>query len=314
VHDSRKPTWLSGPVEVLGAVPYLLGFHPTDSIVTVLLQRGGRVVGGSRHSLCLPHQQIVDDVRTVISQRGITALVVVGYGPPSTRAAVNAVGEALHRDLPVPGRFLVSGGRCYCLRKGCGCLPEEGLAFDPQSTAYAAQAAVDGQVALPSRDAVVALAAADVVAQQQVQAALDSLPPWRMSTLAELMDAAQQGRRLDDQQMAELATMLREGPDRDDAWQATGGDMWQRDLWLDVTRRVPDAYVARPAALAAWCAWRRGEHTVAHAAIDRILDAGGMDMLAVIIMQLLENNVDPQRIPWPLSAGVALPNLGEPEW
>jgi hypothetical protein len=314
VTDFDEPTVLSAPSEVLGMVPYLLGFHPADSIITVLLKPGGRVIGCSRHSLHLPPQEIIDDLRAVIGERGITALVVAGYGPPSARAAVTGVSDALHRDLPVHGRLLVSDGRCYCLREGCGCLPEGGIAFDAHSTAYAAQAAVDGQVALPTREDVVTLAAPDSGAQHRVQAAIDQLPPWRMCTLAELMGVAQRGGRLDDRQVAELAEMLRCGPDGHDAWQATGGSMWQRDLWLDVTRRVPDAYVARPAALAAWCAWRRGEETVAQAAIDRILDAGSFDLVAAITMLLLENHADPDRIPWPMPAGSLLPDPGQQGW
>jgi hypothetical protein len=77
--------------------------------------------------------------------------------------------------------------------------------------------------------------------------------------------------------------------------------MWQRDLWLDVTRRVPEQYVAAPAALAAWCCWLRGECTLALAAVQRVVAVDPHYTLAHLIVTGLQAGVPARELVghWP---------------
>jgi hypothetical protein len=309
VTDSDAPIKVYSTVDSLGLVPYLLGFHPQDSVVAMLLHEGGRVDCCCRYDIAAPAAHVVTELREVILQRDIASVAIVGYGPMSARALVTQIIDTLNADLPVTGRILVSGGRYYCLRAGCDCTPDEGTPFDPRATAGAAIATMQGKVALPTRDDLLALTNPDPAAQQRTRAAINRLSASSRPVVAELMGLAEQGIRLDDEQIAALAVALRAGPERELAWRATDGEMWQRDLWLDVTRRVPDSHVNRPAALAAWCAWRRGEGTLALAAVCRIQRHQGLDLLAQLSLMLVREHVDPRQFPWPLPAGASLADL-----
>jgi len=308
--DFDAPIRLYSAADGLGIVPYLIGFHPQDSVVTLLLHPGGRVIGCVRHDIDAPVAHIVAELRQLIPQKNITALAIVGYGPMSERGTLTQIIDTLNADLPVTGQLLVSGHRYHCLRPGCDCTPADGTPFDPTATAAAATATMQGKVALPSRDDLLALTDPDPAAQQRTRAAIDRLPGDNGApVVTELMGLAQRGIRLDDEQMAELAVALRHGPQREQAWLATDGQTWQRDLWLDVTRRVPDSHVTRPAALAAWCAWRRGEETLALAALRRVQSADGLDLLAQLTLLLVREHFDPRDLPWPLPAGTSLADL-----
>ncbi len=84
-------------------------------------------------------------------------------------------------------------------------------------------------------------------------------------------------------------------------WGRADGRIWQRDLWLDLTRRVPQAYVTAPANLAAWCAWRLGNMVLAGAALNRAAQASPGDPMTQIITQLVQAVKPPHEITWPPS-------------
>src|SRR5205085_11746500 len=94
---------------------------------------------------------------------------------------------------------------------------------------------------------------------------------------------------------------LRRRPVREAAWLKTSTHMWQRNLWLDLTRRVPEPYVTAPAALAAWCAWMRGESTLALAAARRAAAVNPDDMTTPIVVAANQSKLSPaDLIPvWP---------------
>src|SRR5690349_19587406 len=100
-HRSEAPTLsLSYPADALAAIPYLLGFHPTDSVV-VLAIRGRHAVLAARHDLPpggAPEPApaagdsaaagpgatvagLVAHLAAAVRQQSATAAIVVGYGP-----------------------------------------------------------------------------------------------------------------------------------------------------------------------------------------------------------------------------------------
>ncbi|NHW87862.1 DUF4192 family protein, partial [Escherichia coli] len=82
---------------LIAAVPYLLGFHPADSIVVVALS-GKRIVFAARGDLpgdTDPYEP-GRHIAAVTARQGADAATVVGYGPAArVTPAVDAVRAAL---------------------------------------------------------------------------------------------------------------------------------------------------------------------------------------------------------------------------
>ncbi len=144
------------PADLIAAVPYLLGFHPTDSIVVVALS-GKRIVFAARGDLpgdADPYEP-GQHIAAVTARQGADSATVVGYGP-ATRVtpAVAALAEA---GLAVLDALRVTDGRWWSyLCTEPECCPPEGTRYDPQSSAVPAAAVFAGQVALPDRAALAA--------------------------------------------------------------------------------------------------------------------------------------------------------------
>ncbi|MFC7244772.1 DUF4192 domain-containing protein [Catellatospora aurea] len=145
--------------DLLGYVPYLLGFHPADSVV-VLGLADRRIGVAARADLGRPRPETVRRLSRLLTAAGrgsaaITSVVLVGYGPDPTAADVTrSVANALDaRGYHVREVLLHAGERYHCLQ--CDeCTPPGGAPFDPSTTAAAAIATYEGLVAQPDRAAV----------------------------------------------------------------------------------------------------------------------------------------------------------------
>ena len=223
-------------------------------------------------------------------------------GPADTADTIKAAATIISAKVPVYATVLVTGNKFFCLCGKDGCPATGGIGFDPQETVAAAALTMHGQVALPSRDAFVALVAPDPVAHASIGAAIAELSPTGSrdrAVLKSLMRQAAQGNRLTDDQVADLVVRLRRPSTRIMAWLASDGQMWQRDLWFDVTRRAPDAYVSTPANLAAWCAWRQGTTVLAEAALNRAAHVDPNNVMTQTISRLVQAHASPHDIAWP---------------
>src|SRR6266545_1771139 len=78
---------IGSPEEVLAAIPYLLGFHPTRSLVVIGARPpSGRVHASFRYDLPDPPQggyasEIAAHAADVLVGNHMTVAVVAGYGP-----------------------------------------------------------------------------------------------------------------------------------------------------------------------------------------------------------------------------------------
>ncbi|WP_306211091.1 DUF4192 domain-containing protein [Actinoplanes sp. RD1] len=299
--------------EVLGLVPYLLGYHPKESVVAIFLDAVQDVACVSRLDLTAPAAVAVHEWSRVSAQQPAGAVLLIGYGPRDAGAQVTVVADGLAAHAPVVEVLLVTEGRFFCLR--CPCGDASGVVFDPAATAVAARATLAGRVALGSRDQLIALTAADPLEQIRLSAVLaqpsagaDEPGP----VLAYGLEVAADGQRLPDEQAAQLLRLLRHRTVRDLAWEATGDLMWQRDLWLDLTRRAPAGHIAAPASLAAWCAWQRGEHTLASAAVDRALADDPGYLIAQLLDHALRHGLRPQQLFPHLAPDGGVATAGDP--
>ncbi|MDG4804071.1 DUF4192 domain-containing protein [Micromonospora sp. WMMD980] len=149
------------PADLVAAVPYLLGFHPADSVVVVAV-RGRRVVFAARGDLPEPGSDPGPAARhlaRVVVRQDADAATVIGYGPAArVTGAVDAVGGALDEaGVIVLDALRVTDGRWWSyLCDEPACCPADGTPYDPAASQVSAAAVFAGQVALPDRAALAA--------------------------------------------------------------------------------------------------------------------------------------------------------------
>jgi len=318
---------VSSPAELIAAVPYLIGFHPADSIAVVAV-RGKKVVFAARHDL--PERELPADlawadaaeVASVVASQGVTAATVIGYGEPARVAPTTfRVAEALSRaNVPVLDQLRVTDGRFWsylCTERGC--CPDEGRPCLPADSAIAAAATYTGAVALPDRAALVdqiapacgpEQAAATVRAERRLAALCDResheagfVRQVRRAGRAAVREAERRyrsGKRLTDDEVAWLGVLLVHLPVRDYAWERTGDEPWWVGLWTTVLRRVEPMYVPAPACLLSFAAWRTGHGALARAAVDRAFAEEPQYAMASLLGDLLQLGVHPRAVAsWP---------------
>lgn len=303
---------LRDPADVAAAVPYLLGFHPSDSLVVIGL-RGGEAAMVQRWDLDRDADGLAAAMAQTLRPSGPHAVLLAGFGPAYlVRPVVRRLRDIL--PIPVHAAVRVADGRCFC--ELCdACTPPGGVPYDVKESRVAAQATVAGLSALPDRAALadlvapvggseaIAMTAAVARADERLRELLDAArgpaDPAGVNALREqgflavddAFAAARQGRRLDDDQVAWLTILLHSLPVRDRAWQSTDHERWQVDLWTDLTRRAEPALVAPCASLLGFAAWRAGNGPLAGVALERALRCDPDYSLAQLIWEALFNGV-----------------------
>lgn len=182
---------LRSPADIVAAVPYLLGFHPSDSLTVVAL-RGNQVMFAARHDL--PDPDTVDTdfqaearhVATIVARQDADSATVIGYGP-ATRVtpAVTVLADALRRaGVTVIDELRVTDGRFWSYRcQELSCCPPEGTVYDTSTSAVAAAATYAGQVALPDRQALADQVAPVIGAERDAMTAATARALRRLAAL-----------------------------------------------------------------------------------------------------------------------------------
>ena len=309
------------PAELIATLPFVIGFHPADSIVIVGVH-GKTIVFAARHDLPAPGTPAAEVRRdaavaaTMVAGQGVTGTAILGYGVPErVTPTVLRVAEALERaGLQVLDQLRVTDGRYWsyhCLDPDC--CPDEGWECLPPHSSIAAAATFSGAVALPDREALAAQLAT-VPSPAPSGAALkrlESLTGHGVDFGGEVRRAGrvavrgaerryQAGKTLTDQEVAWLGALLAYLPIRDYAWGRTGEEDWWVALWTDVLRRVEPAYAPAPACLLAFAAWRNGSGPLARVALERAVAVDPGYSMAGLIDEMLNLALHPQALNgWP---------------
>jgi hypothetical protein len=327
--------------DLIAFVPYLLGFHPTDSLVIVAM-RHRRVIFGARADLPGPRSSVIeivgaaDQLAEIVARQRARAVTVLGYGPEDQ---VNRIMSAARKSLACAGlevldALRVTGDRYWSYTcQSPECCPPEGTPFDLTTSEVTAEAALAGEVAFPDRTALarsvapvggltrISMRQATDRAAEELAGLIRAAPSSDLLAGRAVREAGEAAvkaaldrhrrreERLTDDEMAWLTLLLSHIPVRDFAWEHTGSAEWHLTLWTDALRRAEPELVPAPASLLAFAAWRSGNGPLARVAVERALHADPSYSFALLIDDVLCSGVDPSRLDgWPEMRGADKPS------
>ena len=275
---------LTAPSDVLAVVPYLLGFHPQDSVV-VLLVRRGRVALTARVDVVPPEiaGELAADIGQLADQHGASELILVGYGGHAAEVRELLANLAELLEPYGLGDVLYADGRLWwSLWCTASCCPPEGTPYDLSTHAIAATAVYAGLCCRSDREALAAEITGPLEVEQdalrllttEVRAEIGELDgAGRCDLMATLVRAAVAGRdQLDDHACALLAVLAHDTHVRDIAWSLISAELAEQHqrLWRQVVARTVPPYEAAPICLLGLAAWIGGDGALMNCCIERI--------------------------------------------
>ncbi|MBT2233218.1 DUF4192 domain-containing protein [Nonomuraea sp. NEAU-A123] len=308
---------INRPADLLAAVPYLLGFHPSDCFLMAAID-DSRLAGLARFDLPDGSEDIARVARSctdVLRRQSIPSAVLIGYGPGQR---ITPTMDSVCDALAIEGLEVVEMLRCEDGRYwsyACsdpGCCPPEGVPYDVTSHPIAATAVANGAVAFPSRDALVDLLApvtghereemreATALARARAHALLETKEDtyWFIEGLRHVgacFDHVDAGRPIPADEVAWLGVLLTGILVRDIALTFAAKRDYDvcRQFWTEVTRRVEPAYAPAPATNLAALALEAGDGVLARIAANRALDADAGYRFATMISYALDIGMTP---------------------
>jgi hypothetical protein len=323
---------ISKPADLLGIVPYRLGFHPSESLVVFCLEgrrRRDKLV--MRVDLVEPRhdEELVDHVASRIEHAKTSDALVVVY----TEADDDSHGLArarlvrwLRRRLRESGiglldALLVRDGRWWSyLCNDRTCCPTVGTPLPAEPTAaaisYAAETVAQGGAVLPDRAALVRsiepsddptarelrVVAADV-AGDLLMDALDSggvaaVRALTRSRFADLRTSWRSGEGLVAEDVAVVAIGLRDKTVRDELMTAVLDDDADELVGLleECVRQVDDEDAAPLCTVLAWVAHAGGHGALAATAAQRALRAEPDYEMARLVLEGMDRMLPPSAL------------------
>ena len=327
------------PAELIAAVPYMIGFHPADSLVVAAI-KDRHLAFAARIDLPEPGDPgagaPVLHLATIVADQQPDAIAIIGYGDsgrvtPSLRDLSDALTRA---GVPIIDELRVADGRFWsylCAKPSC--CPREGKPCDPPDSVLAVEATFAGAVALASRSVLEDRLAAATGSERKAMDEADARAQSRLremtakiatdrADLAVRLDramvragraairqaerAARAGKRLTDDEVAWLGYLMTSVQVRDYAWVRTAAEHWDISLWTDVVRRINPERVPAPASLLAFIAWQAGLGPLASIAVERALDADDTYGMAETMLTTLYAALPPSAVEgWPAPKATA---------
>lgn len=329
---SRPAAWPPGdvlrlhhPQDLIDAVPYLLGFHPQDSVVLVAvgdadgpggLSRVGMVARVDRAAV--GQEAVLDRAVTALHRSGVGRAVAVVFLPDGPLDAAGADIAALRLacgrgGLHLDDVLLVTARRwrsALCVDGRC--CPSDGFARPAGPSATAVAATVAGLVALPDRGTLDEVLEAAPLAERDAllprltdalhEAALrrgaQGQTTWQRSQVRALFAASRRLGVLADAEVCRFAVALDDVAVRDACWLGEDRNRLSGEaLWRELARRLPGTWSAAPLFLFGWGRWRAGNGTLAVMAAERALSADPDYSAAQLLLAAVQHGLDPFRTP-----------------
>jgi len=326
---------IHGPADLLQAVPYLLGFHPVDSLVLIGLDGAHLVVTARMDLSDVAEPAAVAHTLGAMARGGATRVLCVVYDsdragrPPSW----GGLAAALQDDCDLAGCGLtdvlrVVDGRWWSLLcTDPRCCPAGGTPLPDAPSPFVAAATYAGVVALPDRQALAGTLQPQPVEcrarmrpllhEHELAAARanvdDGSRRYERARLRALFAAARRARAaeagpdsgtgvsaldMSDAELAAHAVALTALGVRDRIWLAIDdGRLDGRALWREMARRLPSPYDAPPLFLYGWASWRDGNGALALIAAERAIDSDRQYTAADLLLATLSHGLDPRHTP-----------------
>jgi Domain of unknown function (DUF4192) len=273
------------PGELLAIIPYLVGFHPEESIVAVFI-KSGRIRLTAR--MDLPPEAAADELAEHIdylANRNRThAMAIVAYS-----AATLPTHRLLTRLMDRLGKhtltdvLYVGHGRWWSLTCAEDCCPLSGTAFDPGSHPVSAAAVFAGLGARANRQELAASVSGPPEAEvPRLQALADSLivgledfddHSAAARFMARLVDSATSDPSLlDERTCLQLGLLVSDVHTRDLAWALISPTNVEEHvrLWGGVVAHVPPTLAAAPLCLLGMAAWVEGSGALLNCCCERL--------------------------------------------
>lgn len=307
---------LGSAEDLLAAAPYLLGFHPTDSMAFIGLASGAVTVSG-RYDL--GKEGDPRSIVGILQGHGVDSALLIGYGPPErvTPDMDRLRGALATAALPVREALRVTDGRFWsylCL--DLKCCPTDGKPFDLTTARVSAAMTFAGLQTYTTREELAATIASD-----PTDAVRDAT--WRaLARSAEIIrkDSGDWDRWCDeglellhrtvtaaceddvlpgDEDLAALSVLLTHDRVRDEAWALVDekGPQAQLRLWSLITRRADEDFAVVPALLLSFAAWRAGNGALARIGVERALALAPEHRLARMLAYVLDCGFAPGALP-----------------
>ena len=329
----RTVVRLRGPDDVLGVLPWRLGFHPRESLVVVVLE-GSRLRDRLVMRLDLPLAEdeaaVARDTARRAAQAGADAVLAVVYTAapdvggelPRCDLVDDLAGALDDHEVELCEAMLVRGGRRWSyLCRDLGCCPTEGVPLPDRPTAaadaYAAEAVGQGATVLPDRESLrgrVEPSDHAVARAVRVQAAgeLDEMVDRAQASggggmrtvaaarLALLRERYADGDREPPSGLDALlvAVLLHDTRVRDGLMTAALDDDADTLLELlgQVARLVDDDVAAPVCTVLAWLAYAAGDGALALVAVERALRADPGATMARLLLDGIDRMVRPAEL------------------
>lgn len=303
---------------LIAAVPAILRFAPTDSLVVVGFTgvHPGRAVFGMRVDLPMPchYPAVLDQLRGVLSVQEPDAVAIIVIGGDHRDA----------KDDDLPHRGLVRGCSSLARDLGLSLLPplwvaaieaqqvwlsypepgRFGTVPEPRTSAVSLAAVVGGDVTYENRDAFSAQLSPDPPVDLDRRArTIGHLPPVVVQdAIALVRDATEHvtdpNSSLDEETIARLGQGLAHPRVRDVAISLAVTDSAEASelLWVRLTRALPRPHLSHAATLLAIVTYLRGNGALAGVALEIALDADPTNVLAALVRAALHNGVPPHQL------------------
>ncbi|GAA2110025.1 DUF4192 domain-containing protein [Microlunatus panaciterrae] len=288
--DGRSRLKVTGSADFLAVVPYLLGFHPSESLVMVLVDSGELVMTARVDLVPLEFVDVLTErMCDVVSRQEASGVLLIAYSATSWPAGEILDQVAAAMPIAVIDAIHADGSRWWsrCCTSA-DCCPPEGTPYRIDDHPLAAEAVYAGLAAAPGRESLTRMvsgpAATDLAELQRtarrVRDELEVLPRRRRQQLMEssvrrLLDEAA---NLTDEECARLAVLGLDLEVRDIAWaMMTRFDATRHvDLWHQVVARTVPPMELAPLGLLAMAGWISGNGALQVACIERMqrLDPG----------------------------------------
>lgn len=294
-------TTLTSPHDLLAAIPFLIGYHPTDSLVIVSLKEEcvGMAMRVDYPNIDDAHAtEAFDALVFHLLREGAQGALVVAYVPDGRDDGLEIlenISTALARaEIPIRESLLIAGGRWRSVL--CGdqdCCPAQGNELpEIESSRVAVEQVADGRP-MPygnregMADSIASLPLADdarfakQVARHRIEAESDEIQKAQRAGALAVLDLASRfiagsmGRDIPgDQELSAIVLgSISDIQVRDFALGSHDDESievyWA--MWRYLVRIAPSGYVAPVASLLAALSYEKGEGALAQRSLDRAL-------------------------------------------